>query len=56
MKRFHVTSFRKHLVNDGLEVATINKKVNSLQAFNRFLMDAGYATEQVVDLKKYKVR
>jgi prepilin-type N-terminal cleavage/methylation domain-containing protein len=44
------------LVEEGFEVATINKKVNSLQSFNCFLIDSGYMTEQVIDLKKDKVK
>ncbi|MFL0194359.1 tyrosine-type recombinase/integrase [Clostridium sp. WILCCON 0269] len=35
---------------------TINKKVNSLQSFNKYLVDSSYTNEIVVDLKKDKVR
>lgn len=56
LKRFHITSYRSYLVQEGYEVNTINKKINSLQSFNQFLMDKGYPTEHIVDLKKDKVK
>ena len=56
LKRFHITSYRSYLVQNSYEINTINKKLNSLQSFNQFLMDRGYLTEQVVDLKKDKVK
>ena len=56
LKRFHVTSYRNYLVQEAYEVNTINKKINSLQSFNQFLIDKEYLTEQIVDLKKDKVK
>lgn len=56
LKRFHITSYRNYLVQEGYEINTINKKINSLQCFNQFLIDRGYLKEQVVDLKKDKVK
>lgn len=56
LKRFHITAYRSYLVQEGYEVNTINKKINSLQSFNQFLMDKEYLTEQIVDLKKDKVK
>lgn len=56
LKRFYITSYRNYLVQEGYEVNTINKKINSLQSFSQFLIDRGYLKEQVVDLKKDKVK
>lgn len=56
LKRFHVTSYRNYLVKEGYEVNTTNKKINSLQSFNQFLIDRRYLTEQIVDLSKDKVK
>ena len=56
MKRFHVTSYRNRLVENGYQASTINKKINSLQAFNRYLVDQGLTTETVVDLRKDRVK
>lgn len=43
-------------MQEGYEVNTINKKVNNQQSFNQFLMDKNYLSEQIVDLKKNKVK
>ena len=56
LKRFHITSYRSYLVQEAYEINTINKKINSLQAFNEFLIHNNYITERVVDLKKDKVK
>lgn len=56
LKRFHITSYRNRLVEDGYEASTVNKKINSLQAFNRWLIDQGLTTDDVVDLRKDKVK
>lgn len=56
LKRFHVTSYRNYLVQESYEVNTINKKINSLQSFNQYLIDKNYTAEQVVDLRKDKVK
>lgn len=56
MRRFHVTSFRNHLVERDYEVSTVNKKVNSLQAFNLYLLGQGKMTEMVVDPRRDRVK
>lgn len=56
LKRFHITAYRNYLVQNNYEVNTINKKINSLQSFNQFLIDNSYLKEHVVDLKKDKVK
>jgi integrase/recombinase XerD len=33
LKRFYVTSFRNYLIESQYEIATINKKINSIQSF-----------------------
>ncbi|MGH4121126.1 site-specific integrase [Clostridium sp.] len=38
MKRFHITSYKSELVQSNYEINTINKKLNSLQSFNQFLI------------------
>lgn len=56
LKRFFVTSYRRYLVEEEFEAATINKKINSLMSFNSFLIGNGYMQGQVIDLKKDKVK
>lgn len=56
LKRFHITTYRNYLVQEGFEVNTINKKINSLQSFNQYLLNNNYTNEIAVDLKKDKVK
>ncbi len=56
LKRFHIISYRNRLVEDGYEASTVNKKINSLQAFNRWLIDRGMTVDAVVDLRKDRVK
>lgn len=56
LKRFHITSYRSYLQSIEMKVSTINKKINSLQSFNGFLIDNRYMTESVVDTKKDKAK
>ncbi|MDU4853948.1 MAG: tyrosine-type recombinase/integrase [Clostridioides difficile] len=56
MKRFYITSYRKYLIENQYELSTINKKVNSIQSFNRYLVDNGYTKDVVVDITKDKVK
>ena len=56
LKRFHITSYKGYLVQNNYEINTINKKLNSLQSFNQFLIESNYIAEKIVDLKKDKVK
>lgn len=56
MKRFHFTSYRKHLLDADYLPNTVNKKVNSLRAFNQYLVEAGASEGLAVDLKRDKVK
>lgn len=56
LKRFYVTSFRNYLIESQYETATINKKINSIQSFNSFLMKNNYTNEIVVDLRKDRMK
>jgi len=40
------------LVDNSYESATINKILNSIQAFNNILITKGYMKENITDLKK----
>lgn len=52
MKRFYITSYRNHLIESQYELSTINKKVNSIQSFNKYLVDNGCTKDVVVDISK----
>ncbi|MGG0937297.1 tyrosine-type recombinase/integrase [Brevibacillus centrosporus] len=56
LKRFYVSSYKNHLTENKYAVSTINKKINSLQAFNLFLIDRKLTTEQVVTLRKDRIK
>ncbi|MGG3887346.1 tyrosine-type recombinase/integrase [Brevibacillus panacihumi] len=56
LKRFYVSSYKNHLMETKYAVTTINKKINSLQAFNLFLIESKLATEQVVTLRKDRIK
>ncbi|MCD2349065.1 tyrosine-type recombinase/integrase [Clostridium guangxiense] len=56
LKRFYITSFRNYLIENQYETATINKKINSLRAFNGFLMKNNLINEIVVDLRKDRMK
>ncbi|EST55346.1 integrase [Brevibacillus panacihumi W25] len=56
LKRFYIASYKSHLMENKYAVATINKKINSLQAFNLFLIERKLATERVVSLRKDRIK
>jgi integrase/recombinase XerD len=56
LKRFYVTSFRNYLIESRYGTATINKKINSIQSFNVFLMRNRHTSEIVVDLRKDRMK
>lgn len=56
MKRFYITSYRNYLIEKQYELSTINKKVNSIQSFNKYLVDNDYAKDVVVDIAKDSVK
>ncbi|AGX41809.1 phage integrase N-terminal SAM-like domain-containing protein [Clostridium saccharobutylicum] len=56
MKRFYIISYRNYLIENQYELSTINKKVNSIQSFNKYLIDNGYTKDVVVDIAKDRVK
>lgn len=51
-----ITSYRNYLIEKQYELSTINKKVNSIQSFNKYLVDNDYAKDVVVDIAKDRVK
>lgn len=56
MKRFYITSYRNYLIENQYEMTTINKKVNSIHSFNRYLVDNGSSKDIVVEIAKDRVK
>jgi site-specific recombinase XerD len=56
IKRFHITSYKNYLLESGYQATTINKKINSLMAFNLFLIATGSMSEVAIDLRKDRIK
>ena len=56
LQRFYVVSYKNFLVESNYEVATINKKINSIHALNRYLVVTGEMKEIVVENSKDRVK
>lgn len=56
MKRFYITCYRNYLIENQYELSTINKKVNSIQSFNKYLVENNYTKDIVVDIAKDRVK
>lgn len=55
LSRFLIVRYKQHLQEQGLKVATINKKINSLKVYNDFLLLKGYVKDIYVQLKRDKI-
>jgi integrase/recombinase XerD len=56
LQRFYVVSYKNFLVENNYEVATINKKINSIHSLNRYLVVTGEMKEIVVENSKDRVK
>lgn len=56
LQRFYVVSYKNFLVENNYEVATINKKINSIHALNRYLVATRAMKEIVVENSKDRVK
>lgn len=56
LQRFYIVSYKNFLVESNYEVATINKKINSIHALNRYLVATGDMKEIVVENSKDRVK
>lgn len=48
--------YKNYLINNDFAVTTINKKVNSLQSFNQYLIEEGLISQMFVSLSKDKIK
>lgn len=55
LQRFYVVSYKNFLVESNYEIATINKKINSIHALNRYLVAIGAMKEIVVKNSKDRI-
>jgi len=56
LEKKYCNSYRSHLMEMGYSIVTINKKINSLQAYNRFLKSHGKVKEDIVKLSRDRIR
>ena len=56
LQRFYVVSYKNFLLESNYEVATINKKINSIHALNRYLVAIGAMKEIVVENSKDRIK
>jgi len=56
LNRFYITSYKDHLLKENYTISTINKKINSLNAFNQFLIQNGLCHERAVAPNKDKIK
>ncbi|MGI6558065.1 MAG: tyrosine-type recombinase/integrase [Limnochordia bacterium] len=54
--RFHVTRFRSYLLEQRFQPATINKKINSLAAYDRFLNEHGILQGPIIHPRRDRIR
>ena len=56
LQRFYVVSYKNFLVENNYEVATINKKKNSIHELNRYLVATGAMKEIAVENSKDRIK
>ena len=56
LTRFYITSYKAFLLEKGYTINTINKKINSLNSFNHFLVSKGSCHEKAVYPNKDKIK
>jgi len=56
LNRFTIISYKNHLLENAYEPVTINKKLNSIQSFNNFLIDSNFMSELVLNLGRDRIK
>lgn len=56
LTRFYITSYKEELIEKGYTINTINKKINSLNSFNQYLIEEKLFNEKVAYPKKDKIK
>lgn len=54
--RFNFLDYKRQLVEARAAISTVNKRVNSLQAFNLFLIERGCRQDQSVSMKRDRIK
>jgi integrase/recombinase XerD len=56
LTRLYINSYKQWLIDNNYKINSINKKINSLNSFNMFLMKKGYSKDQVVFPSRDKLK
>ena len=56
LNRFTIISYKNHLLEKAYAPVTINKKLNSIQSFNDFLINKEHMTESVINLGTDRIK
>jgi integrase/recombinase XerD len=56
LNRFTIISYKNHLLEQGIAPVTVNKKLNSIQSFNDFLINKEHMTESVINLGRDRIK
>ena len=56
ISREHILNYKVEIMNSGLAVVTINKKINSLRSFNDFLIEKEINVERVIKPAKDRIK
>ncbi|WP_430885831.1 site-specific integrase [Fusibacter sp. JL216-2] len=56
LNRFMIKSYKTVLIEEVYKPTTINRKVNSIASYSRFLIKIGYITNMDVDYKCYRIK
>jgi len=56
LNRFTIISYKNHLLENSYEPVTVNKKLNSIQSFNDFLIEKERMSESVINLGRDRIK
>lgn len=56
ISREHILNYKVEIMNSGLAVVTVNKKINSLRSFNDFLIEKEINLERVIKPGKDRIK
>jgi integrase/recombinase XerD len=56
LTRIYINSYKQWLIDNNYKINSINKKINSLNSFNMFLIKKGYSQEKVIFPSRDKLK
>ncbi len=56
LNRFTINSYKNHLLENNYAPTTINKKLNSLQSMNLYIIESGQMMDMVINLARDRIK